>query len=100
MGDCQTIAAGIPDRPVWNPTGRRRLAPCRARAQASPRRNGGSHLRLSFCRIRGAMLRLDLEDPPRSREAFELVLASVEEDLIGADDQVPHSAANQHLARA
>jgi len=46
------------------------------------------------------MLRLDLEDPPRSREAFELVLASVEEDLIGADDQVPHSAANQHLARA
>jgi hypothetical protein len=46
------------------------------------------------------VLRLDREDPPRSGDAFELMLSSVEEDLIGADDEVPDGAADQHLARA
>ena len=44
------------------------------------------------------MLGLDREHPPWSRNAFELVFSSVDKDLIGADDEVPDGAANQHLA--
>ena len=31
--------------------------------------------------------------------AFELVLATVVKDLVCADDEIPHRAAHEHLAR-
>ena len=45
------------------------------------------------------MLGLDREDPPGSGDAFELVLSSIGKGLIGADDEVPDGAADQHVAR-
>ena len=50
--------------------------------------------------MRVQVLGLDREDPPGSGNAFELVLSSVGEYLIGADDEITDGAANQHLARA
>jgi hypothetical protein len=44
--------------------------------------------------------RLDRKDPPESGNAAQLVFSSIEEDVVGADDQIAHRAADEHLAGA
>ena len=47
----------------------------------------------------GGRLGLDGEDPPRSGDAFEVVLAAVGEGPARADDEVADGAADEHFAR-
>lgn len=48
---------------------------------------------------RDGALRLDGEDPPGSRHAFEVVLAAVGQGLAGPDAEVADGAADEHLTR-